>query len=40
MLNITKSTATGKAIANESTDGTFISGFDIITNKIKKNITI
>jgi hypothetical protein len=35
MLIITKSIATGKATVNESTEGTFISGFDI-TNKFKK----
>ena len=35
-----KSKDTGKATASESTDGTFISGFDIITNKFKKKIDI
>lgn len=39
MVNITKRIETGKAVVNESTEGTFISGFDI-TNKFKKMFDI
>ncbi len=35
-----KSIETGSAIVSESNDGTFISGFDIITNRFKKKNSI